>query len=178
MGYMTVITILNDGWHIAKNNTNELIDRIEDGMNGIERFGGIPRLSKKIVTKHNIKNYSSVISVNRSFHADDENLLYVGMNNMKNLTHTDQDLSVEQIQCRIKDISHAQKLLEQSKENMYYQIAEHIVKTCRLQCNITLEKKTEEELVDCINRYVDEVVEASAGTISGKELRKAIKRLR
>ena len=171
MGYMTVVTILNDGWHVIKKNKDELIDRIEDGMKGIERSCGSPHLSKKRVTKHSIKNYSSVVSVNRSFHADDENLLYVGMNNMKNLSHADPDLSIDHIKTRIKDLNHASELLNRSKEYMYIRMAEYILKECRQK------GKTDEEISNGIDAYVNELVCENGKSVSEKELRKAIKSL-
>jgi len=172
MGYMTVMAILNDGWHVMKKNKEELIDRIEDGMNGIERFCGTPHLSKKVITKHGIKNYSSVVIVNRSFHADDENLLYVGMNTMKNMTHADPDMDMEHMIMHMKDIKHAKDLLERSESNMYFRLAESILRDVKGQGG------NNKEADDHITKLIKETVEQSGGIVSEKELQNEINRLR
>ena len=178
MGYMTVVTILNDGWHVIKNNKEELIDSIENGMHGIERVCGSPHLSKKMVTRHSIKNYSSCVIVNRSFHADEDTLLYVGQNNMKNLTHSDADTDIDTMLTRMRDINRAKDLLARSEENMYYQIAEQIVRKSKMECSMTQEDKTEKDVADCIEQCINEVVKKGADGISGKKLRNAIKRFK
>lgn len=38
MGYMTTITILNDGFDQIKENPKEFVDAINDGMDGYRRF--------------------------------------------------------------------------------------------------------------------------------------------
>ena len=76
MGYMTVVSILNDAWATIKENPKQFIQNIEDGM---ENFYG------HTVNSYPVGNYSNPMEVRRSFHANQSKVLVVGGNHMEDL---------------------------------------------------------------------------------------------
>lgn len=77
MGYMTVVSILNDGWHTIKDNPDIFIENIQKGMQGEYRAS--------TVQHYPIKGFCNPMEVRRSFHADRSVLLLVGQNHMEEI---------------------------------------------------------------------------------------------
>lgn len=73
MGYMTTITILNDAWHIIKENPEEFINNIDNGINGLRRINGKYDRSKYI-NSYGVGNHCNPMEVAKSNHADDPRL--------------------------------------------------------------------------------------------------------
>ena len=77
MGYMTVVSILNDAWDTIKENPEQFIKNIEEGMES--RYG-------LAVQSYPVGNYANPMEVHRSFHANLNHVLVVGENHMEDLT--------------------------------------------------------------------------------------------
>ena len=76
MGMMTVVSILNDAWLIIKENPEQFIKNIEDGMHNY---------SGKTVNMYPVGNHANPMEVHRSFHNSLNQVLIVGGNHMENL---------------------------------------------------------------------------------------------
>lgn len=81
MGYMTVISILNDGWTSIQNNPEELVKQIDTGMD---------QMNPKTVTSHSVGNRYPSVFVGRSMHADNPQLMLACRNFMTSF-HTPGD---------------------------------------------------------------------------------------
>lgn len=77
MGYMTVVSILNDAWDTIKKNPKQFIENIEDGMENYHA---------PAVQHYPVGNYANPMEVHRSFHANLNKVLVVGGNHMEDLT--------------------------------------------------------------------------------------------
>lgn len=76
MGFMTVVSILNDAWDTIKENPEQFIKNIEEGM---ENYHG------SSVQHYPVGNYANPMEVHRSFHANLNKVLVVGGNHMEDL---------------------------------------------------------------------------------------------
>ena len=81
MGYMTVVSILNDGWDIMKKNPDIFIENIQKGMSGNYRSSSVQH--------YPVKGYCNPMEVRRSFHADQSVLVMVGQNHMEDVSDFD-----------------------------------------------------------------------------------------
>lgn len=77
MGMMTVVSILNDAWPLIKENPEQFIKNIEDGMYNY---------SGKAVNMYPVGNHANPMEVHRSFHNSLNHVLIVGGNHMEDLT--------------------------------------------------------------------------------------------
>lgn len=82
MGYMTVVSILNDGWHTIEHHLDEFSKNIFDGMTGCNHGVG----PQKMVNSYPVGNHCNPMQVAKSFHADCPQVFYVGQNCMTMLT--------------------------------------------------------------------------------------------
>ncbi|WP_342423097.1 hypothetical protein [Paenibacillus sp. FSL E2-0178] len=80
MGYMTTITILNDGFSQIKDNPKEFVDKIGEGMNGNRRFLGSTEINN--VNSFGVGNHCNNVIVAKSNHADDPRLFISYQNSM------------------------------------------------------------------------------------------------
>jgi hypothetical protein len=76
MGYMTVVSILNDAWETIKENPDQLLKNIEEGMNS---YGNT-------VQSFPVGNHANPMEVHSSFHANHQVVLVVGGNHMEDLS--------------------------------------------------------------------------------------------
>lgn len=77
MGYMTVVSILNDGWHLLQENPDKFMDNISRGMRGEYRGS--------VVQAYGVQGFANPMEVHRSFHANESKLLLVGQNHMEDV---------------------------------------------------------------------------------------------
>ena len=77
MGYMTVVSILNDAWDTIKEHKEQFIENIEQGMH--EYHTG------KKVNSYPVSNYANPMEVHQSFHANMNKVLVVGGNHMEDI---------------------------------------------------------------------------------------------
>lgn len=108
MGYMTVVTISNDGWEIIKRNQVEFIENIEAGMNGLNSING--RYSLDYVNEYSVGNFHCPMKVSKSFHADSPNVFWVGRNGMVQLTDANADTE-KAIKEQLNKITESKKLI-------------------------------------------------------------------
>ncbi|MEK4006501.1 hypothetical protein [Paenibacillus sp. FSL H3-0333] len=80
MGYMTTITILNDGLSQIKDNPEEFVDKISEGMNGYRRFLG--SIERNSVSTFGVGNHCNNVMVAASNHADDPRMFISYQNSM------------------------------------------------------------------------------------------------
>ena len=81
MGFMTIVSILNDGWHLMKANPEQFMANIEKGMRDWSPGGS--------VRDYPIGNFCNPMEVRRSFHADQSVLLLAGQNSLEDLADFD-----------------------------------------------------------------------------------------
>lgn len=81
MGFMTIVSILNDGWHLMKANPELFMENIEKGMRDWSPGGS--------VREYPIKGFCNPMEVRRSFHADESVLLLAGQNALEDLADFD-----------------------------------------------------------------------------------------
>lgn len=77
MGYMTVVSILNDAWNTIKENPEQFIKNIEEGMHSYHGPS---------INHYPVDNYANPMEVHRAFHANLTHVLVVGGNHMEDLT--------------------------------------------------------------------------------------------
>jgi len=83
MGYMTIITFLNDGFDQIEKYPEQFIDAIKLGMYGIDKnIRNNSDTRRKFITTHGVGNHSGLIDVAKSHHADYFRLYLVGRNIM------------------------------------------------------------------------------------------------
>lgn len=117
MGYMTVITILNDAWGGIKENTQEFVDVIEKGM-----------IHPDKVSYHGIKNYGDPVIVARSQHADIPQLVLAQYNEMTDLGPGRNYTTVtEAIQYKNR-IETASRIIKSAKKDLLDFVCMQIVK--------------------------------------------------
>lgn len=103
MGYMTTVTILNDGFDQIEKHPKEFIEKISDGMNGINRFD---RLVRQNINSYGIGNHANVIQVVKSHHAD-EPRMFIAFQNSLDIVGWGNDS---------KHLEHRKRLLKLAKE--------------------------------------------------------------
>lgn len=114
MGFMTVVSILNDGWDTIKKHPDQFIKNIEMGMAGDDENG--IRSYHSMVNEYPVDNFSNPMEVAKSFHADTPHVFFAGRNCMTMLT----DYSAKdkkEIEFQLKRIKEAKSLINyQEKE--------------------------------------------------------------
>lgn len=80
MGYMTTITILNDGFSQIKENPKEFVEKISEGMNGYRRFLGSTEINN--INSFGVGNHCNNIMVATSNHADDPRMFISYQNSL------------------------------------------------------------------------------------------------
>lgn len=78
MGYMTTITILNDGFDQIKQNPERFVENIQLGMNGINTW----RKRERKINTYSVGNHCNPMEVAQSHHADEARLYLVYQNMM------------------------------------------------------------------------------------------------
>lgn len=125
MGYMTNLSILNDGWDLIKKNPEDFIREIESGM--------APH-SSEVVTYHSIKNFSSPVIVSRSMHADIPQLT---------LSHCNSMVALHMPQENLEDLHHfsylqgsiatAQRVLDYAKQEVEDKVCIEVLRNIKAQ---------------------------------------------
>jgi len=111
MGFMTVVSILNDGWDTIKKHPDQFIENIEKGMNG--NFESDIGTYRSMVNDYSVGNFANPMEVAKSFHADTLQVFFVGQNCMTMLT----DYSAKEK----KDIEFQLKKIKEAKSLISYQ---------------------------------------------------------
>lgn len=128
MGYMTTVTFQNDMWNTIKENPEEFIRTIEEGMSGA--IGNYSVLREGEVSDFGIAYYANGLKVAQAHHADDVRLYYVGENMMVPIGHGSGECQNESNIAFRKDLlKKAQRLLDVEKRKI--EDAEQRLKTSR-----------------------------------------------
>lgn len=119
MGYMTVVKILNDGWHIIKDNPEQFVENIEKGMH---------QYSDRLIVEYPVGNYVNPMSVHKSVHADIPQLLLVHQNAMWDLNTVYTDFakgvnSPERVKRHMEKIEYAKELLKSTGDSLLYEVS-------------------------------------------------------
>lgn len=80
MGYMTTITILNDGFSQIEKSPKEFVENISEGMNGIRRYLG--SIERNNINSYGVGNHCNNVIVAKSNHADDPRMFISYQNSM------------------------------------------------------------------------------------------------
>lgn len=81
MGYMTIVSILNDGLDQIEENPKEFVDGITKNLNGTYKSNGKYQRS----TTFGVGNHCNQVEVYQSFHADDTQVFFAGWNSLVNI---------------------------------------------------------------------------------------------
>lgn len=122
MGYMTIVKILNDGWHIIRDNPEQFMENIEKGMN---------QYSDRLIVEYPVGNYANPMSVHRSEHADIPQLILAHQNAMWDLNCVYTDFakgvnSPERVQRHVEKINYAKRLLKDTEDTLLYEVSRKI----------------------------------------------------
>lgn len=143
MGYMTIISILNDGWETIKNHKDEFIEKIENAM--------VSKNGTKI-THCSIHNFSSPLIVHSSQHADVPQVVLAQYNTMIDINESLKDnITLEQLKGRKKEIETVKSLIKCAEENVENVIGRRIKKAIKKDGKIIKELKIE-EILDYLKR--------------------------
>lgn len=119
MGYMTVVSILNDAWHDMEQNPKQFMENIQRGMHDYQ--------SSKIINHYPVSGYANPMEVHRSFHANQSNLLLVGGNHMENVAFLDPNRNDDfYLAYKVRVMHEAEEKIECLKTNLYCTIASAI----------------------------------------------------
>ncbi|WP_097005259.1 hypothetical protein [Lacrimispora amygdalina] len=137
MGYMTIISILNDAWETIKQHPEEFIDNIEKGM---EYYRG------KTVKSYPVGNHCNPMVVHQSEHADTPQLLLAHCNSMIDLNAVRENKdSLFHLKYHMKSLGLAKNLIKCAEENIYDVVGKRIVHS--LQEDKGANKMTLEEII-------------------------------
>ena len=116
MGYMTVVSILNDAWHDIKENPEQFVANIEKGMHDYD--------TSKVIHHYPIAGYCNPMEVRRSFHANQSNLLLVGGNHMEDVVAIDATRVDDfYLAYKVRAMHEAEEMVERAKMNLCVAIA-------------------------------------------------------
>lgn len=163
MGYMTIISILNDGWSRIKDNPKEFIDKIETGMFS---YRG------KQVSHFSIGNFSSPLAVVKSKHADVPQLVYCQHNSTTDISAVSENKdSLNQLKYHKEVLNNSKKLIEAAEERIYDIVGARILESIN-----TKGDKIEDLSIDEIHQYIKEDEWAKELKICNKTFAKYIKK--
>ena len=121
MGQMTIVSILNDGWSTIKENPDQFLKNIEDGMNN--------HINGKHVHAYPVGHYANPMEVHTTFHSNMTKIVAVGGNHMENLTDIDENRDDDfYLAYKLGLAQKAQDAVETAKSNVANALAQVIVK--------------------------------------------------
>lgn len=119
MGYMTVVSILNDAWHDMEENPKQFMANIKKGMHDYD--------TSKVINHYPVAGYCNPMEVHRSFHANQSNLLLVGGNHMENVGVLDPNRTDDfYLAYKVRVMQEAEEKIEHAKVSLYFAIANSI----------------------------------------------------
>ena len=137
MGYMTVVSILNDAWETIKEHPEEFIDNIEKGM--VCHRG-------ETVKSYPVGNHCNPMEVHQSEHADIPQLLLAHGNAMIDLNAVRENKdSLFHLKYHMKSLGLAKNLIKCAEENIYDVVGKRIMDS--LPEDMEISKMTVEEII-------------------------------
>ena len=103
MGYMTIVTFLNDGFDQIEEYPEQFIEAIKLGMYGIDKHNR--NSNRNFITTHSIGYHGNLVEIAKSHHADDYRLYLVGRNAMTTFGYANE----------IDNIKYRKELVEMAK---------------------------------------------------------------
>lgn len=119
MGYMTVVSVLNDGWPFIEKHPDQFVRNIFDGMTG----SGKSLEKLKMVNSYPVGNHCNPMQVAKSFHADCPQIFYVGQNSMTMLTDWTAK-NKDDIEAQLKQIKSAKSMLNHQEKELKKKLQE------------------------------------------------------
>lgn len=110
MGYMTVISVLNDGFENIKRHPGQFLENIEKGMvsNG------------PTVKSYPVGNHGNPMEVHRSVHADTPQLLLAHCNSLTDINAVRENKdSLFHLKRHMSEIKLAKNLIESAEDSIY-----------------------------------------------------------
>ena len=117
MGFMTVVTILNDGWETIKENKEQFVNAIEDGM----------AAEKGPVHYYAIGNHSNPVIVAKSQHADVPQLVLAQFNDVEVIRSLPKQVSIPEAVQYKNRLDTAERVLESAKGSLLDCVCESII---------------------------------------------------
>lgn len=111
MGYMTTVTLLNDGWSNIEADPKGFVEKVRLGMHGISE----DNKWEKNINTYRLGNHSGIIDVLASHHADEARLLLIYQNAMTVIGYGNDSKSIEQ---RKRALVQAKQMIKWEEEQI------------------------------------------------------------
>lgn len=162
MGYMTIVSILNDAWDVIEKHPEEFIKNIEKGMH---LYKG------KTINDFPVGNYCNPMEVHQSVHADVPQLLLAHRNALTDLNAVKENKdSLFLMQYQMESLQLAKNLIKCAEENIYDIVGKKVLDS------IPVEKDASRMELEEIYEYCEDNEWRKELKISSKMLAKHIKR--
>lgn len=109
MGYMTIVSFLNDGFDVMRNDPKRVVENIINGATDYRK--------KHTVNSYSVGNFVNPMAVAKSFHADCPNVFLAGQNSLTMLTDYSTD-SISDMEFQLQGIKDAKQLLKQAEKRL------------------------------------------------------------
>lgn len=117
MGNMTVVSILQDAWPTIKENPEQFVKNIEDGMNMPFTPAGFP-IPIKSINSFAVGNHANPMMVARSWHDSRDKVFIVGHGYMADITEThDRKDKLFYLQNKGREIEAVERALHQARKD-------------------------------------------------------------
>ena len=113
MGYMTVVSFLNDGISTFKEHPEQVIDNIISGGMGVSNG----RRLHRAVNDYPVGNFANPMEVAQSFHADFSQVFLAGQNSMTMLTDWRFN-NINDMEFQLSRIKEAKRLLTKTEKSL------------------------------------------------------------
>ncbi|WP_373262240.1 hypothetical protein [Hungatella hathewayi] len=129
MGYMTIVSILNDAWDVIEKHPEEFIENIEKGMH---LYKG------KTINDFPVGNYCNPMEVHQSVHADVPQLLLAHRNALTDLNAVKENKdSLFLMQYQMESLQLAKNLIKCAEENIYDIVGKRVLDSIPVEKNIS-----------------------------------------
>ena len=109
MGYMTVVSFLNDGFGVMRDDPKKVVENIIKGAADYRK--------NHTVNSYSVGNFVNPMEVAKSFHADYSNVFLAGQNSLTMLTDYSHN-SISDMEFQLQRIKEAKQLLNQSEKRL------------------------------------------------------------
>jgi len=114
MGYMTTVTILNDGFHGIEENPKKFVESIRDAMCGCHN-GSSDRCG---IYTYYVGNAGNNVQLAPSYHADESKLYLCGQNLMSDLSKTYGIELQRDVEFQLSRIRQARTILDYTEKEL------------------------------------------------------------
>ncbi len=118
MGNMTIVSILQDAWPTIKENPEQFVKNIEDGMNMPFTPAGFP-IPIKSINSFAVGNHANPMMVARSWHDSRDKVFIVGHGYMADITETQtRNDKLFYLQNKGREVEAVEKALRQARADL------------------------------------------------------------